>query len=321
MGVRRAKALWAGLAVTALIVSLSAGGMAAARKKIVVGFSQIGAESGWRTANTESIISEAKKYPNIILKFSDAQQKPENQIKAIRSFIAQKVDVIGFTPVVATGYEPVLREAKRARIPVIIIDRMVDVKDTSLWVTHMGSDMAEEGRKVAGFMIEKGWKGNVVEMVGTVGSSAAIGRHNGFHEAIKSHPELKVIKSESGNFTRSEGKQVMEAFLKAEGKKINILFAHNDDMAIGAIQAIEEYGLKPGVDIKIISIDGVHDAFQAMIEGKLNCTVECNPLLGPQFFEAVMAVINRKKLPKETITKEGVFPMEVAKTVMPTRKY
>lgn len=300
------------------VMAVSANGAA---KKIVVGFSQIGAESGWRTANTESIISEAKKYPNIELKFSDAQQKPENQIKAIRSFIAQKVNVIGFTPVVATGFEPVLREAKRAKIPVIIIDRMVDVKDTSLWVTHMGSDMVEEGRKVARFMVEKGWKGNVVEMLGTVGSSAAIGRHQGFNEIIKDHPEFKVIKSESGNFTRSEGKQVMEAFLKAEGKNINILFAHNDDMAIGAIQAIEEYGLKPGVDIKIISIDGVHDAFQAMIEGKLNCTVECSPLLGPQFFEAVMDVVNGKKLPKETITKEGVFPMEVAKEVMPTRKY
>lgn len=301
-----------------LVMAVSVNGAA---KKIVVGFSQIGAESAWRTADTESIISEAKKYPNIVLKFSDAQQKPENQIKAMRSFIAQKVDVIGFTPVVETGYEPVLREAKRAHIPVIIIDRMVDVKDNSLWVTHMGSDMVEEGRKVVRFMVEKGWKGNVAEMVGTVGSSAAIGRHQGFNEMLKDHPEFKVILSESGNFTRSEGKQCMEAFLKAQGKNINILFAHNDDMAIGAIQAIEEYGLKPGVDIKIISIDATHDGFQAMIEGKLNCVVECNPLLGPQFYEAVQNLMAGKKLPKETVTKEGVFPMEVAKDVMPTRKY
>jgi galactofuranose transport system substrate-binding protein len=301
-----------------LVMAVSVNGAA---KKIVVGFSQIGAESAWRTADTESIISEAKKYPNIVLKFSDAQQKPENQIKAMRSFIAQKVDVIGFTPVVETGYEPVLREAKRAHIPVIIIDRMVDVKDNSLWVTHMGSDMVEEGRKVVRFMVEKGWKGNVAEMVGTVGSSAAIGRHQGFNEMLKDHPEFKVILSESGNFTRSEGKQCMEAFLKAQGKNINILFAHNDDMAIGAIQAIEEYGLKPGVDIKIISIDATHDGFQAMIEGKLNCVVECNPLLGPQFYDAVQKLMAGKKLPKETVTKEGVFPMEVAKDVMPTRKY
>jgi ABC-type sugar transport system substrate-binding protein len=302
----------------AMLVTMNTFGAA---KKIVVGFSQIGAESNWRTANTESIISEAKKRPHIELKFSDAQQKPENQIKAIRSFIAQKVDVIGFTPVVETGYEPVLREAKRAKIPVIIIDRMVDIKDDSLWVTHMGSNMVEEGEKVAKFMIERGWKGNIVELVGTVGSSAAIGRQKGFMSIIKNRPEFKVIKSQSGNFTRSEGKQVMEAFLKAEGKNIDILFAHNDDMAIGAIQAIEEYGLKPGVDIKIISVDAIRDAFQAMIEGKLNCTVECSPLLGPQFFDAVEAVMAGKKLPKQVFTKEDVFPMEVAKEVLPTRKY
>lgn len=315
------KRLTFAVVVVICLVLLMTMNILGAQKKIVVGFSQIGAESNWRTANTESIISEAKKRPNIELKFSDAQQKPENQIKAIRSFIAQKVDVIGFTPVVETGYEPVLREAKRAKIPVIIIDRMVDIKDTSLWVTHMGSNMVEEGQKVAQFMIEKGWKGNIVELVGTVGSSAAIGRHEGFSEIIKNRPEFKVIKSESGNFTRSEGKQVMEAFLKAEGKNIDILFAHNDDMAIGAIQAIEEYGLKPGTDIKIISVDAIRDAFQAMIEGKLNCTVECSPLLGPQFFDAVEAVMAGKSLPKQVFTKEDVFPMEVAKEVLPSRKY
>jgi galactofuranose transport system substrate-binding protein len=315
--VKKISFVWAFLA---LVMSVSAFG-AAPKKKINVGFSQIGAESAWRIADTESIISEAKKRPNIELKFSDAQQKQENQIKVIRSFIAQKVDVIGFTPVVETGYEPVLREAKKAKIPVIIIDRTVDVKDTSLWVTHIGSDMVEEGRKVAKFMIAKGWKGNIAEMVGTVGSSAAIDRRQGFMEIVKNHPELKVVLSKSGNFTRSEGKKVMETFLKDKGKNINILYAHNDDMAIGAIQAIEEYGLRPGVDIKIISCDGIHDAFQAMIEGKLNCTVECNPLLGPQFFDAVEDLKAGKKLPKETITKESIFPMEVAKDIMPTRKY
>ena len=244
------------IVVLVLVMAISVFGAA---KKIVVGFSQIGAESAWRTADTESIISEAKKFPNIELKFADAQQKPENQIAAMRSFIAQKVDVIGFTPVVETGYEPVLREAKKAGIPVIIIDRMVDVKDNSLWVTHMGSDMVAEGRKVVKFMVDNKWQGNIAEMVGTVGSSAAVGRHQGFNEEIAKHPEFKVILSESGNFTRSEGKQCMEAFLKAQGKNINILFAHNDDMAIGAIQAIEEYGLKPGKDIKIISIDATDD--------------------------------------------------------------
>jgi simple sugar transport system substrate-binding protein len=287
----------------------------------VVGFSQIGAECAWRTANTESIISEAKKR-GIQLKFSDAQQKQENQIKAIRSFIAQKVDVIGFSPVVETGWEPVLREAKRARIPVILTDRAVDVQDTSLWVTFMGSDFVEEGRRAGNWLAKQvNGKANIVELQGTVGSAPAIDRKKGFEEVIAKYPDMKIIKSQSGDFTRSKGKEVMEAFLKAEGKNINVLFSHNDDMAIGAIQAIEEFGLKPGKDIIIVSVDGVRGAFEAMIEGKLNCTVECSPLLGPQFFDAVQAIMTGKKLPKRIVTKEGVFPQEVAKDVLPTRKY
>jgi simple sugar transport system substrate-binding protein len=301
-----------------LVFSVSDG----AKKKIVVGFSQVGAESAWRIANTESIISEAKKR-GIELIFADALQKPENQIKALRSFIAQKVDVIGFAPVVVSGFEPVLREAKKAGIPVIIIDRQVNVRDTSLWVTHMGSDFVEEGRRAARFLIEKGYRGNIVELQGTEGSAPAIDRKNGFAEVMKSHPEFKLIRSEDGDFSRSKGKEVMRGFLKAEGKNIKILFSHNDDMAIGAIQAIEEYGLRPGKDIIIVSIDGIRDAFEAMIEGKLNCTVECNPLLGPQFFDAVEAIMSgaAKTLPRETFTQEAIYPMEIAKEVLPVRKY
>lgn len=317
---KRGKLYFAVATVCCLVILLSLGVVDAA-KKIVVGFSQVGAESAWRTANTESIISEAKKR-GIELKFSDAQQKQENQIKAIRSFIAQKVDVIGFSPVVETGWEPVLREAKRAKIPVILSDRAVDSKDTSLWVTFMGSDFVEEGRRAGKWLAEKmKGKANIVELQGTVGSAPAIDRKEGFEEIIKSYPNMKVIKSQSGDFTRSKGKEVMEAFLKAEGKNIDALFAHNDDMAIGAIQAIEEYGLKPGKDIIIVSIDAVRGAFEAMIEGKLNCTVECSPLLGPQFFDAVEAIMAKKPLPKRIVTKEGIFPQEVAKEVLPTRKY
>ena len=218
-------------------------------KEIVVGFSQIGAESAWRVANTESIISEAKKYPNIVLKFSDAQQKQENQIKAIRSFIAQGVDVIAFSPVVETGWTPVLKEAKRAGIPVILSDRAVDTDDDSLWVTFMGSDFVEEGRRAANWLVENYERLknpnksmdviNIVELQGTVGSAPAIDRKDGFEEVLAKYPNFKIIKSQSGDFTRSKGKEVMEAFLKAEGKKIDVLFGHNDDMAIGAIQAIE----------------------------------------------------------------------------------
>lgn len=311
--------------------TLLAAGPAMAKDKIVVGFSQIGAESAWRVANTESITSEAKKRPNIDLKFSDAQQKQENQIKAIRNFIAQGVDVIAFSPVVETGWTPVLKEAKKAGIPVILSDRAVDTKDDTLWVTFMGSDFVEEGRRAANWLAENYDKVkrpdkssdviNVVELQGTVGSAPAIDRKNGFEEIMKDHANFKTIKSQSGDFTRSKGKEVMEAFLKAEGDKIDVLYAHNDDMAIGAIQAIEEFGLKPGKDIIIVSVDAVRGAFEAMIEGKLNCTVECSPLLGPQLFDAVEDLAAGKTLPKRIVTKEGVFPQDVAAKELPNRKY
>ena len=295
---------------------------------ITLGFSQIGAESEWRTANSQSIRDEAGKQ-GIVLKFSDAQQKQENQIKAIRSFIQQRVNVIAFSPVVETGWEPVLREAQAAGIPVILTDRIVDVKDTSLWVTYMGSDFVEEGRRAARWLVDFGptkdlaAKGtvNVAELQGTVGSAPAIDRKRGFEEVLKDHPSFKIMRSQTGDFTRAKGKEVMEAFLKSDGKNINVLFAHNDDMAIGAIQAIEEAGLKPGKDIYIVSIDGVKGAFEAMMAGKLNCTIECSPLLGPQLMSAVKDLAAGKTLPKRILTQESVFPADVAASEFPKRTY
>jgi len=298
---------------------------------IVLGFSQIGAESEWRTANTTSIQSAAPE-AGITLRFSDAQQKQENQIKALRSFIAQRVNVIAFSPVVETGWETVLREAKAANIPVILTDRAVEVSDSTLYLSLIGSDFVEEGRKAGRWLLENypnrdatkdvtGGDVNIVELQGTVGSAPANDRKKGFAEIIAADPRYKIIRSQTGDFTRAKGKEVMEAFLKAEGKKINVLFAHNDDMAIGAIQAIEEAGMKPGTDITIISIDGVKGAFEAMIAGKLNVTVECSPLLGPQLMAAVKDVVAGKQIPKRIVTEESVFPKETAAQVLPTRKY
>ncbi|MEO7335215.1 MAG: ABC transporter substrate-binding protein [Caldimonas sp.] len=295
-----------------------------AQGTIVLGFSQVGAESEWRTANTESIKSSAKD-AGIDLKFSDAQQKQENQIKAIRAFIAQKVDVIAFSPVVESGWGTVLQEAKAAKIPVILSDRAVNEKDDSLWVSFMGSDFVEEGRRAGRWLVEK-TKGsttpvNIVELQGTVGSAPAIDRKKGFEEIIKADPKFKIIRSQTGDFTRAKGKEVMEAFLKADGKKINVLYAHNDDMAIGAIQAIEEAGMKPAKDILVISVDAVKGAFEAMMAGKMNVSVECSPLLGPQLMQAVKDLKAGKTLPKRIVTQEGVFPMEVAAKEFPNRKY
>jgi simple sugar transport system substrate-binding protein len=303
----------------------SADGQGTKNEAITVGFSQVGAESEWRTANTRSV-KEALAAPEFNLKFSDAQQKQENQIKALRSFIAQGVDVIAFSPVVESGWETVLREAKAANFPVVLTDRGVEVSDDSLFVTLIGSDFVEEGRRAARWLIDdsKDGKGpvRIVELQGTVGSAPAIDRMAGFKEVIGADPRFSIVRSQSGDFTRAKGKEVMEAFLKAEGRDgIDVLFAHNDDMAIGAIQAIEEAGLKPGEDIRIVSIDGVRGAFEAMKAGKLNATVECNPLLGQQLAQIIRDVHAGRPVPKRVVVEEGVFTREQAATELPNRKY
>lgn len=290
-------------------------------KKLVVGYAQLGAESEWRTACTNSVKGEAEKR-GVELKFSDAQQKQENQIKAIRSFIAQKVDVIGVSPVVESGWETVFKEVKDAGIPLVLVDRMADVPE-DLYTCFLGSDFEEEGKKAAEEMATLlGGKGNIVELQGTVGSSAAVDRMAGFKAVIEEkYPDIKIIKSQTGDFTRAKGKEVMEAFLKSDGENINGLYAHNDDMAIGAIQAIEEYGLKPGEDIKIVSVDAVKGAFEAMIAGKLNVTVECNPLLGPQFFDVCEDIVAGNEVQKHIASEEGVFRQDTAAEDLPSRKY
>ena len=287
-------------------------------KDLVVGYAQLGAESEWRTANTASV-KEAAEELGVTLKFSDAQQKQENQIKAIRSFIAQKVDVIGVPPVVETGWETVFQEAKDAGIPIILVDRRADVPE-DLYVTYLGSDFVEEGRKAAlemNKLLPDG--GKIVELVGTVGSAPANDRAKGFREKL--NPNIEIINSQSGDFTRAKGKEVMEAFMKKYGKDIGAVYAHNDDMALGAIQSIEEYGLKPGSDVKIVSIDAVRGAFQAMVDGKLNVTVECNPLLGPQFYDLALKVVNGESVPKWIPSEESVYYPDNAAEILPTRKY
>lgn len=290
-------------------------------KKLTVGFAQIGAESAWRTAETESIKKEASKR-NVDLRFVDAQQKKTNQIAAIRSFITQKVDVIAFAPIEEVGFEPVLKEAKEAGIPVILVDRGVKVADEDLYVTKLASDFVEEGQMAADWLARKSdGKCSIVELQGTTGSAPALDRKKGFEQGIAKHPGMKIIKSQSADFTRAKGKEVMEAFLKAERGKIQAVYAHNDDMALGAIQAIEEAGLKPGTDIVIVSIDAVRGAFEAMIAGKLNATVECNPLFGPILFDTIDKLRAGEKLPKFIKNSDRLFTQETAAEDIKAREY
>ncbi|GAA2927973.1 ABC transporter substrate-binding protein [Streptomyces enissocaesilis] len=319
-------AVAAGLLAASFLTACSTGGGGSAGGgdgRLVLGFAQVGAESGWRTANTKSVRESAEE-AGVTLKFSDAQQKQENQIKAIRSFIQQRVDVIAFSPVVESGWDTVLKEAKNAKIPVVLTDRAIDSKDTSLYTTFLGSDFVEEGKKAGDWLTEeyKGKDGtvNIVELQGTTGSAPANDRRAGFAQAVKGDPKFKVVASQTGDFTRAKGKEVMQAFLKSQ-PDIDVLYAHNDDMALGAIQAIEEAGKKPGTDIKVISVDGIKDAFQAMADGKINVVVECNPLLGDQLMDLAKKVSKGESVPARVKVDEGVFTQDQAAAALPDRKY
>lgn len=287
---------------------------------LVVGFAQIGAESEWRTANTRSIQETASRL-GVELKFADAQQQQENQIRLIRSFIAQRVDVIGISPVVETGWEPVFTEVKRAGIPLILLDRHADVPD-ELFSAFIGSDFVLEGQRACSEMARLlDGRGQIVVLEGTAGSAPTVDRRAGFDECLAQYPAMRVIARESGEFIRARGKEVMRALLQAHGAEIDALFAQNDDMALGAIEAIEEAGLRPGVDIKIVSVDAVRAAFEAMIAGKLNVTIECNPLLGPQFFETALKLANGTPVEKWVKSEESIFRQDDAARELPKRMY
>lgn len=280
-------------------------------------YPQLGAESDWRTANTASFKETAGEL-GIRLIFSDAQQKQENQIAAMRACIQQGVDVIGLPPVVEDGWEAVLQEAKDAGIPVIIVDRSVTA-DSSLYASHIGSDMYLEGQRAADEMnalLPDG--GKIVELSGTPGSGAAVGRADGFRANLNAN--IEIIDSQTGNFTTAEGKPVMEAFLAKYGDEIDGAFIHNDNMAIGAVEAMKAAGVQPG-DIKIVSVDGTRGGFQLMIDGWVQADVECNPLLGPQVYEMALALMNGETIDREVLTNETVYFPNEAADLLPSRQY
>jgi ABC-type sugar transport system substrate-binding protein len=317
----------AGAMLVALAGCASGGSGAAegpkALDELVVGFSQVGSESGWRTANTKDI-QAAFEDAGIELKFSDAQQKQENQIKAIRSYIQQQVDVIAFSPVVETGWDAVLNEAKAAGIPVVLTDRAVDSKDDSLYESFLGSDFIVEGEKAGAWALEEFADATepveIIQLEGTTGAAPAIDRAEGFAAVIADDPNLEVVASQTGDFTRAGGKQVTEALLKSN-PGVDLIFAHNDDMGLGAIEAIEAAGLVPGVDIKILTIDAVKDGMQALADGKINYIVECSPLLGKQLVDIVKQINDGETPEKRIITEEGEFNQEQATEALPDRQY
>jgi galactofuranose transport system substrate-binding protein len=287
---------------------------------MVLCYPQLGAESDWRTANTASFKENAEKLGIKQLVFSDAQQKQENQISAMRACIQQGVDVIALPPVVEDGWEAVLTEAKNAGIPVIIVDRSVSA-DSSLYASHIGSDMVLEGERAA-LEFNKAFPDGaaVLELSGTTGSGAAVGRAEGFRKAINAN--ITILDSQTGNFTRAEAVPVMQAFLNkyTPGVDFQGIFIHNDDMGIGAIEALKAAGVQPG-DLFIVSVDGTRGGFQAMVAGWFQADVECNPLLGPQVYEMALDLMNGKTIEREVLTNETVYYPENAAELLPTRQY
>jgi len=280
-------------------------------------FPQLGAESDWRTADTASFKETATKL-GFKLVFSDAQQKQENQISAMRACIQQGVSVIALPPVVEDGWDAVLTEAKTAGIPVIIVDRSVSA-DKSLYAAHIGSDMVLEGKKAGDEMnklLPNG--GNIVEVSGTTGSGAAVGRAKGFRETLNKN--IVILDSQTGNFNPTEAKPVVEAFLKKYAGQLQGMFIHNDGMAGAAVEAIKATGLKPG-DLKIVSVDGTRGGFQMMIDGWVQADVECNPLLGPQVAEMALKLMNGEKIDAETLTNETVYYPDKAAELIGSRQY
>ena len=288
-------------------------------KDMVMCYPQLGAESDWRTANTASFKDQAAK-DGFQLVFSDAQQKQENQISAVRACIQQGVSVIALPPVVEDGWDAVLTEAKNAGIPVIIVDRSVSA-DASLYVSHIGSDMKLEGERAAEEFNKKFPNGaKILELSGTTGSGAAVGRAEGFRAKLNAN--IEIIDSQTGNFTRAEAVPVMQAFLQKykAGTDFQGIFIHNDDMGLGAIEALKAAGVNPG-DLFIVSVDGTRGGFQAMIDGWFQADVECNPLLGPQVAEMALKLMNGQSIDKNVLTNETVYYPDKAAELLPSRKY
>lgn len=308
--------------LTAIFLSMSQKEIKESQKSLILGFSQIGSESAWRTRNSQSIF-EAAEANDIQILFDDAQQKQENQLKAIRSFIIYQVDVIAFVPIVEDGWDNVLKEAKNAGIPVIIVDRQINAPDY-LYAGFLGENSLEEGRKAARYLIKK-CQGdssniNILEISGTENSSIVKGRAQGFREIIKDDSKFNILHSENGDFLRSRGKEIAENLIQKartagnfnndslylDNQKIDVVFSHNDSMTLGMLDSFENYGINPAGTI-IISFDAEQKSIDALVEGKLNCVVECNPNLGEMLMQLVKKVAIGEKIPRITYNEETFF--------------
>ena len=321
MDVKKHTILRTALLYTCLLLCFLSGGCGKAKEPapeggaeasgLVVGFSQLGSESAWRLGNTASMEKAAAEH-GISLVVNNGMQKQENQIAAIRSFIAYRVDVIVFAPIVEDGWANVLQEARDAGIPVIMMDRLINVKDSDLYDAYIGPDHYQEGINAAKYLIRKSeelhpGKIRIAELSGTAGSSPMISRYNGFHDLIDNNDRFETLDTISGDFLRSKGKECMESLLRKYPDQIDVLYSHNDAMTLGAIEVMEEQGIEPGKDIVIISVDGEQAAIDLLKEGKINCVVECSPMLGDAVMDLAEKIVSGQEYPRITHPEETFF--------------
>lgn len=304
-----------------------------AQRSAIIGFSQIGSESSWRTCNTASIISSAEREGFQVV-FDDAEQKQEKQIRAIRSFIVYQVDIILLAPIVEEGWDGVLSEAKEAGIPVIVVDRKIKTRAKNLFEGYIGEDSCSEGKKAAEFLLKKyadtDEHKNILEIAGTTNSSSAKGRAKAFRDTLSENAPQKfsVIYSESGDFLRSRGQEIISQIiaynggeLKIGAKKVDVIFSHNDAMTLGILDALDSYGIKAGKDVAIVSVDGEQNAVNELKKGRLNCVVECNPKTGDALIELVKKVLSGEKIPEESYVDEDIFTEDDNLSLLEPRGY
>ncbi|HYY58288.1 MAG TPA: ABC transporter substrate-binding protein [Pyrinomonadaceae bacterium] len=302
-----------GLTLFALLGLSFAGCSSKEKPKVLVGFSQMENNTPWRVAETNSIKQEAAKrgYELVV---TDAGGQASKQVSDVKDLIARKVSAIFLAPREFEALAPALQAAKEAKIPVFLIDREAAGKVGEDYVTFIGSNFKDQGLRAAQWLIaQTGGKANIVELTGTTGSSVARDRSQGFNDRIKPIPEMKVIASETGDFSREKAQKVMENLIKTKGKQVNAIFAHNDEMALGAIQALKAAGRQPGKDVVIVSIDGEKDALQAIINGEIGASVESSPRFGPLAFDSLDKYLNKRKLPTKIILEDRLFSAENAR--------
>jgi galactofuranose transport system substrate-binding protein len=312
------------LAVTLLTLALggcrkkegggAGGGGNASGGRMRVGFSQTETDGPWRIAETKSMQDEAAKR-GYELVFTNARGDTATQVSNLEDLVAQRVDAIFLAPRESKGYEGPLQAAKDAGIPVFLIDRELEgPKAGDDYVTFIGSNFIEEGHRAGEWLAKQtNGKAGIIELLGTAGSSVANDRHQGFADAIKAYPDMKILAAQDGNFTRAQGQNVMQNLIQAHGKAITVVYAHNDEMALGAIQALKAAGMNPGKDVLVLSVDGQKSALEAIVNGEMNATVECNPRFGPVAFDTLEKFKRGEKIPAKIINQDRFFDSSNAK--------